>query len=351
MRLVPRTLGGLALVVLLAGCSLFDYSGMVPKRFALVYGISGYDSAGVKNLQYPDEDASSVQDMLVSKGYQVVRSRWIEKYGNIFLDGVNTGTIGTPTIDGTGNITDPGSVNAGDAPTKENIISDIQSLSGLLGPHDLVFIYFSGHGMPDSDVPPSTHQWIVPYKGLLFFSSAVKYGGWPDTSIRDDELGSYLAALPTSRIVLVLDTCNSGGFIGNMLEADALPPVLGLMNISPGASPAVFAAAVANYSLFQASPTGISPYNATVISAAGRDESSFEDGAPFNHGIMTYYLLQSAASGDLDKDGSITALECYSYMKAGIDQQWNSDPSVRSEIPPATFAPHISGGPVDFVLF
>jgi hypothetical protein len=38
-------------------------------------------------------------------------------------------------------------------------------------------------------------------------------------------------------------------------------------------------------------------------------------------------------------------------MKAGIDQQWNSDRDVRSKIPPETFAPHISGGPVDFVLF
>ena len=64
---------------------------------------------------------------------------------------------------------------------------------------------------------------------------------------------------------------------------------------------------------------------------------------------MTYYLLQGLAgrSADLNHDGHVTVLEAFSYAKAGIDTNWNPAYASSSQ----AFEPHVSGGPVDFVLF
>ena len=63
-------------------CSLFDYSGVVTDRYALVYGVSMYvtsDPAGnYPNLSYPDDDAADVAAMLAAEGY-TVKSRWVDR--------------------------------------------------------------------------------------------------------------------------------------------------------------------------------------------------------------------------------------------------------------------------------
>jgi hypothetical protein len=350
VRAAARIACALVIAGILGSCSLFDYSGMVSKRYALVYGISSYSITGQPknpNLTYPDVDASAVNALLVSKGYTVVQSRWVDPSGNLTHNGTPAGTIGTPTDDGTGNLLNPGT--APEAPSKGVIISDIESLASVVGPNDLVLVYFSGHGMMDTLVPPSTHQYIIPYEGVQLYPGGPSphYYGVPAYSIRDDELRASLDTLPTNRKVIIFDTCNSGGFIGDSLEADATPPSLYTGTV--GVTPAIISAAIANYASFPTSSTGLSPYGATVIAAAGRDESSYEDGSPYNHGIMTYYLLQTAQKGDLNHDSHVTVGEAFSLIKAGIDQQWNSDPNIIAA--QQTFDPHISGGPVDFVLW
>jgi hypothetical protein len=118
----------------------------------------------------------------------------------------------------------------------------------------------------------------------------------------------------------------------------------------PLVTPATLIEAISNYAAMQASPTGLSPYGAQVLSAAGRDELSYETPS-LGHGVMTYFLLQGlqGSRADLDSDGHVTVLEAFAFAKAGIDNNWNSDSDVIAAS--ATFEPHISGGPVDFVLF
>ncbi len=79
-RILPLLLALSA--ALLGSCSLtlFDYSNIVSKHYALVYGVTIYDTnytAGVyPNLNYPGSDASAVAAMLTAEGY-TVKSRWI----------------------------------------------------------------------------------------------------------------------------------------------------------------------------------------------------------------------------------------------------------------------------------
>ena len=137
-----------------------------------------------------------------------------------------------------------------------------------------------------------------------------------------------LDVLPTTRRVVILDSCNSGGFIGDGLEADTVPAQLDGGSLWAGTvTPATIVAAIANYATFSTADSGgVSPYNAMVIAAAGAEEFSYESSsAPYNgHGVLTHFLLQAPASGDLNGDGVVTVLETFALSKAGIDQFWNA---------------------------
>ena len=198
--------------------------------------------------------------------------------------------------------------------------------------------------MQDTSSVPN-REYIVPEGAVAWSAPQSEYAAYPSLSMRDDELGAYLSSFPTPRKVVILDTCNSGGFIGNQLEADWTPPVAASGPAFVGIG--TLFQAIANYASMQSSPTGLSPYGAQVMSGAGRDESDYEAGPPFSHGIMTYYLLQGlqGSAADLNHDGHVTVLEAFSYTKAGIDVNWN--PTYTNQ----AFEPHVSGGPVDFVLF
>ncbi len=322
-----RLLALAGLVCTIAGCSFFDYSSMVSKRYALVYGVSRYVTSAAAgttpNLSYPAIDAGSMATLLQGEGY-LVTTRSVDYSGNVIVS----------TIDSSFDQVAP--------PDKAAIQGDIQHLAPLVGPNDVVLLYFSGHGMQDTSTSPS-HEWFVPYGGV----DPSTFNGIESASVEDNELGSMLGVLGTPRKVVVLDTCNSGGFIGNSLEVDAMPPSTG--SALQVVTPAVIAQAIANYITFQASPDGVSPYGgATVLSAAGADESSYETSS-LGHGVMTYYLLQTPQTGDLNTDGHVTVLEAFSVVKAGIDANWNANSSVRTS--GMQFEPHVSGGPVDFVIF
>jgi len=334
LRLVP-TLSALVL----ASCSLtlWDYSGMSSKRYALIYGVAQYVApplpaqANNPNLTYPAADASSVAQMLGQQGYAVM-SRWVTADGEEYVNGVDTST----------NIL----TSSAAAPTAQNIASDLDALSANVGPNDIVVFYFSGHGMQDNNTPQN--EYIVPSGGVLYSPASNWYYGDTSSSINQSQLASLVSVLPTNRKVVILDTCNSGGFIGSSLEADSIPAAS--LGSSGSISIQALAQALSNYVTFSTSTTALSPYGqAMVLSAAGRDESCYESDFPYYHGVMTYYFLQAQQSGDLNHDGHVTVTEAFSLVKAGIETDWNSNSGVQAS--GETYEPRISGGPIDYVLW
>jgi hypothetical protein len=212
-----------------------------------------------------------------------------------------------------------------------------------MGPNDLFVFYYSGHGTVHP-VQGVNREWIVPWNSVSAVGDLIS-----DAAIYDSELGAMLDVLPTKRRVVILDSCFSGGFIGNGLEADTVPPVLyGNTTFSGWVTPATIITAIGNYASFTTTDKGgISPYHALTIAAAGAGESSLEWPAPYYHGILTYYLLRSPVSGDLNGDGVVTVLEMFALAKAGIETEWNQNVPFANLV----FSAHISGGPIDLVLF
>jgi Caspase domain len=327
-RLLPLLLA--LSVAALGSCSLtlWNYSNIVTRHYALVYGVTIYDDnkpAGkYPNLNYPGSDASAVASMLTAEGYDVT-SRLVDASGNVIWDGHDEGALSGP--------------GAAFAPTKANLAVDLQAMGSLVGADDVFVFYFSGHGMQVTS--PTPVEYFVPEGGV------VADAGNTATSVSDSEFGAMLAPISSKRKVVILDTCNSGGFIGNSLEADAIPAAS--LGSSGGISLQALAQALGNFLNFPTSTSGLSPYGgAMVLSAAGSGEFCYET-STFGHGVMTYFLIQAPQSGDLNHDGHVTVGEAFSLVKAGIETDWNSNSSVQAD--GETFEPRISGGPVDFVLW
>jgi hypothetical protein len=304
MRQFPRVLAAALLAVVLAGCSL-DYPAS--RKFAIIIGIN--NNPHTNPLSYCIADANSMAAMLAANGFAPA---------DIWL------------------LTEGGA-------RRSDIEFALTQIAPEIGPHDLFVFYYSGHGFSGSSQGVDT-QWIFPYDSVGASGSFIEA-----EVITDSELGTILGSLQTPRKVVILDSCNSGGFIGKGLEADTVPPTLYRNTTWAGmVTPATVFQAIVNYATFTTTDNGgISPARALTISAAGTEESSYEGDAPFNHGIMTYYLLQSPTAGDLNGDGFVTVLEAFALAKAGIDAAWN----IAYAGTGAVFSPHVSGGPIDLVLF
>jgi len=77
-------------------------------------------------------------------------------------------------------------------------------------PGDTVFVFWSGHGGrcadDNGDEPDGYDEYLVPYDGRLDDSDAIR-----GSMLLDDTFGRWMQELDGRRLVLLLDTCHSGG--------------------------------------------------------------------------------------------------------------------------------------------
>jgi uncharacterized protein with WD repeat len=147
-----------------------------------------------------------------------------------------------------------------------------------------VFIYFAGHGTPD---PRSREAYIVPYDGHPDFKSTL----YPLKSMYES-----LDKLPAKQIVVMLDSCFSGGGGRSVMPKGARPITLSIENpVLAGGKIAVLAA-----------------------STGGQISSDYDK---VKHGLFTYYLLKGMkGEADINYDGKIDLRELYDYIKENVSE-------------------------------
>ncbi len=150
---------------------------------------------------------------------------------------------------------------------------------------DAVFIYFSGHGAPNTKTGDA---YLVPYDGDPAF---VETTGYPLKRLYEQ-----LAKLPAKEIVVVLDSCFSGAGGRSVIAKGMRPMILSVEN-----------------------PILASGNTAVLTASSGSQVSSTYDGK--GHGLMTYFFLKGLqGDGDVDKDGMINLLEIFEYMKPQVER-------------------------------
>jgi hypothetical protein len=152
-----------------------------------------------------------------------------------------------------------------------------------------VFIYYSGHGAPNSD---GSSSYLVPTDAE---AALIDLSGY---SLKT--LYANLGKLPAKSVTVVLEACFSGATQTGMLIKNASP-------------------------IYQKSVQEIVPASLTVISAGSGDQiASWEQDK--SHGLFTkYYLLGMAGAADKvpygNEDDKVSAEELAAYLKATMTYQ------------------------------
>jgi len=167
-------------------------------------------------------------------------------------------------------------------------------LSNNVEENGRVFIYYSGHGAPNTKTGDA---YLVPYDGDPTFIAETGY------SIA--RLYESLGKLKAKEIIVVLDSCFSGGGGRSVLAKGARPLVMNLQG---------------NMALSK---------NITVMSASSGEQisSTYDEKG---HGLFTYFLLKGIKNEEVIKpDGSIVISDLFSYLKPQVERiarkQYNNE--------------------------
>jgi len=228
--------------------------------WALVIGISNY--AEVEDLDYASRDAMALADWLSSTGVP-------DDHVRVLTDGED-GVFQSATL--------------------LSVREGLGWLRRQADEDDLVLVHFSGHGYQGADDNGDEADGVDEFLALQDTRTAAR----DDTALRDDEFGRFLDRIASNHVLVLFDSCYSGGL------SRSLPP---------GAR----------------STTDASDWlgdlkleGRLVLSASAEGEEAFESPA-LEHGVFTHFLLQGLnGAADLNGDYRITLWELYEYVAAEV---------------------------------
>src|SRR3990172_521284 len=173
--------------------------------------------------------------------------------------------------------------------TKAAIYAALRALRDRVREEDTVMFFFSGHGTVGNARDGQPHYYLVPHDGNI--------ADLDGTAIRDDALEELIGQLPAKKVVVLLDACHSGGLGGQQAKGLTNP------SVQTGPQGRVFMEAA----------------EGRVILAASRPEQVSIEDDQLRHGVFSHFLLEALAGpADLDRDGTVSALEAYQYLSTKV---------------------------------
>lgn len=206
--------------------------------------------------------------------------------------------------------------------TKEGIARQLGWLAGAAGPNDTAVVFFSGHGGR-----PATQEDGDPY----FCPVEASPEGDKQTCITGSELTLALRAIMSERLVVLLDSCYSGG-VGQPRHHGT--------NLSAG--------------LTERDVSALIEGSGRMIMAASRpDELAWEvDG--MGNGVFTHYLLRGLRGEAAREDGTVWTSDLFGYVSRHVRRHRRQHPYQKAVgedfvlmalrrsmgLPPRAFAAH-----------
>jgi len=254
-----------------------DRDSMV-NYWAVIVGIEDYES--MTDLSYTIDDAEDMRNVLLSYG------NWDNS--NIqFLTDVDA--------------------------SKSSIDTAIAYMASESDADDVCLFFFSGHGsrIPDDDDEEvdSYDEVICPYDTTYDTTEDLKKLE-KETVISDDELGTWLFAC-SGNVIVILDTCMSGGFTKGIEETVKAVP-----------NPQVPKDAIAKKHFgeglverLKQRPISrdLNKTGYVVLMACEEDKSAYES-RRLKNGVFTYYIVEGLwGPADTDSDNNVSAEEDFYY--------------------------------------
>jgi hypothetical protein len=187
-------------------------------------------------------------------------------------------------------------------------------LPGVTQPGDTVFIYFSGHAGTspnrDGSEPDGQDEMLGPYDleaGTADMTVEQRMARFRDSSIVDDVLARWIEELSGRHVVLILDTCHSGGVV----EGKGLTRFFGDE-----------AARVKD----------IAQLDVTVLASCASDEQSLFEGTPDKTMWFTHFLAKAVET--LSAPVSVRAAN--DFCRKGLRQVLSRSNEARDQDPTLT---------------
>ncbi len=261
-------------------------------NYALVIGISKYDYDGTREgiipLQYPDDDARDLKEVLEANGYTVFSQ-----------------------VD--------------DDAEREDIIRAFTELRDLVTEEDSFILFFAGHGMRDARIDRTF--WLTHDTRL----SSLDHNG-----IRLSHLMDYIDDVRARRKLVLLDHCFSGDVrFESLVPGDSRTIDFASPNITRGALP-----------VEELQTIDLDQSSGLAILAAARDQAFEND--EYQNGVFTEALIRAMASrdADTDDDGNLSLVELEQFLSSEIAAL--SDESGTSQRPVSVVN---AQGMSDWILF
>jgi uncharacterized caspase-like protein len=289
----------IAFVAFLAGMASAE-------RYAVLVGINDYQFVGMRDLRYAEDDARLMRDALVN-------------------------LVGVPEA----NVR----LLLGSDATREAIG---QAITGWLAerarPDDTALFYFAGHGGQllddDRDEADGLDECLWAWDSALL----------DITLVRDDDLNRWLAAVPASRPVVVLDCCHSGTgsrYLGDnaMRAANVDPASVALSPVEKQAATEIRlrrsgTSGTTSVPVFRLDTYLSELPRANPLELSGcRPEQVVVEASQLGHGALTYFAVEGLRGvADADGDGKVTLRELRDYAARRIGEYgFDQDPQLIGE--------------------
>ena len=182
--------------------------------------------------------------------------------------------------------------------TKSSIINELKWLSNNAGPDDTAILYFSGHGGRQS-TSADDQAFLCPVNASPLNRE--------QTCITSQELNHELSAINSERLIVLLDTCYSGGMRDARRRNTFISAGLGKDDVN-----------------------SIVDGSGRVILAASRPDQPAWELHGMRNGLFTNYVLRALRGEAARTDGSIWVTDLFGYVSRGVRQHRCQSPFQRA---------------------
>jgi hypothetical protein len=192
--------------------------------------------------------------------------------------------------------------------TRANFITRFGQLVQMEGTNTIVILFYSGHGgqIPDlnGDEGDTFDEFIA-----MFDTNMV--GGNYERVITDDDLQVLLALLESRHIVVIIDSCYSGGMIVSAAQTPGSGDLLRRGLVNPLSSGEIST---------QDTLSDLVGPGRLIITGGTGDQSTWESPS-LQNGVFTYFFLQGLQDilHDTNQNGNISFEEAYWFSKDVVD--------------------------------